>query len=213
MTEAQCPRIDVRVEAAVEAVYRAFAAPVPPAIHGCPCCINERGVDVLLTTPLKALTAQALWSYVSGVFYTVGSERDFKYLLPRILDTAINGPGTSIDSEIILSKVGLAKWQTWPSAQRQAIEELVDAWFERALAQDLAEMAEGGLGWTAESVLCGAALAGFPLGHWLARLQEPDVAPVLADLKQRFPKELSGFWDGAPAAFAELSEVIAAARP
>jgi hypothetical protein len=39
-------------------------------------------------------------------------------------------------------------------------------------------------------------------------LQEPDAAPVLADLKQRYPDDLSAFWEDAPEAFKKLSEVL-----
>lgn len=208
MTDPLSPSIDTRVREALETVYRVFAAPAPLTIEGCPCCLATRGVDVLLTTPLRALTGQALWSYVSGVFYTVGSERDFRYLLPRILDVAINDPGSLNDIEIVLGKLKLAHWQSWSTDERTAIASLVDAWFERVLANDLIEVAEGWTGWEAESLLCGAARAGLPLTRLLARLQEPDVAIVLADMKERAP-ELSGFWEDAPAGFAALSAILA----
>lgn len=203
--------IEERTRAAIETVYRRFAAPAPRAIEGCPCCISKRGVDVLLATPLRELTGQALWSYVSGVFYTVGSERDFRYFLPRILDVAINDPGASEGNEVALGKIGLAGWQSWRADERAAIEDLVDVWIERALARDLAEAAQGWVGWETELVLCGAARAGLPLARRLARLQEPDAAPLVEDLKQRFPRHLSAFWKDAPAGLEELSAILTAA--
>lgn len=209
MTDPPSPSIDTRVRDALETVYRVFAAPAPVTIEGCPCCLATRGVDVLLTTPLRALTGQALWSYVSGVFYTVGSERDFRYLLPRILDVAINDPGSLNNVEIVLGKLKLAHWQSWPRGERAAIQTLVDAWFERVLANDLIEAAEGWVGWEAEGVLCGAARAGLPLTRLLARLQEPDAAIVLADLKKRSPDQLSPFWEDAPAGLGALSAILA----
>ena len=128
MTNPPSLPIDTRMRDALETVYRVFAAPVPLAIEGCPCCLATRGVDVLLTTPLRALSGMTLWRYVSGVFYTVGSERDFRYFLPRVLDLAINEPGESNNVEIVLGKLKLAHWQSWSMDERAAIETLVDAW-------------------------------------------------------------------------------------
>lgn len=197
-----------RVRAAVEALYREFAAPAPPVIEGCPCCIAERGVDVLLTTPLRQLSGQQLWAYVSGLFYTVGSVGDFRYLLPRILDVAVNDPGNSNDPEIVLGKIGLADWQGWAAPERRAVQELIDAWFEMALVRDALNSDEGFVGTEAESVLCGAARAGLSLKPWLDRLREPDARPVLADLAERYPDQLSAFWEDAPAGLESLSEII-----
>lgn len=208
MTASLSPDADARLPDAIEAVYRAFAAPAPPVIHGCPCCIDTRGVDVLLTTPLRALSGQAVWGYVSGVFLTIGDDRDFEYLLPRIFEIAVTDPGESNSPEIVLGKLRRARWQAWTPARREAVEALVDIWFEQALARDLAEAADGWIGWEADSVLCGIACAGLPLTRWLARLREPDTAPVLADLKQRFPKRLSAFWKDAPDGLAALGEML-----
>ena len=209
MTNPPSLPIDTRMRDALETVYRVFAAPVPLAIEGCPCCLATRGVDVLLTTPLRALSGMTLWRYVSGVFYTVGSERDFRYFLPRVLDLAINEPGESNNVEIVLGKLKLAHWQSWSTDERAAIETLVDAWLDRALENDRIEAADGWIGWEAESVLCGAARAGLPLTHLLTRLQEPDAAIVLADLKERSPDQLSPFWEEVPAGLDALSAILA----
>lgn len=196
----------------MEAVYRTFESPPPLAIEGCPCCISTRGTDVLLTTPLRQITGQALWRYVSGVFLTIGDKQDFRYLLPRILDVSVSDPGNANNPEIVLGKLSLAGWQSWTPKEQRAIDELIDAWFEQALASDLAEADEGWIGSDAESVLCGAARAGMPLERWLLRLSEPDAAPVLADMQRRFPSEMSGFWEYAPVEFQRLSALFAQGR-
>lgn len=197
-----------QLEQALEAVYREFARPAPDVIEGCPCCISTRGVDVLLTTPLRELTGQQLWRYASGAFLTVGGEEDFQYLLPRILDVSISDPGNANDPEIVIGKLPLANWRVWSASKQRSLEELLDAWFDWALVRDAAEADEGWIGTEAESVLCGAARAGLPLGGWLVRLNEPYAAPVLIDLKKRFPDELSAFWEDAPEGFAELSTIL-----
>ena len=112
------------------------------------------------------------------------------------------------DAEIVLGKLALANWRSWPSNEQQVLEDLVDAWFECALSRDIAHFEEGWFGWESESVLCGAARAGLPLERWLVRLQDPAAAAVLTELKQRFPHDRSGFWDDAPAGFRELSTIL-----
>lgn len=193
----------------LNAIYRMFASPTPDAIEGCPCCISTRGVDVLLTTPLRELSGQQLWRYVSGAFLTVGGECDFRYLLPRILDVSVNDPGNANDSEIVIGKLALANWRQWPAAEQKVVEQFLDAWFECALADDLASAAEGWIGTDAESVLCGMARAGLPLDRRLLRLQDELAAPVLADLTKRYPGDLSPFWETTPAGFSEFSTILA----
>ncbi|MGR4892432.1 hypothetical protein ACIPPQ_15490 [Sphingopyxis sp. LARHCG72] len=212
MADSSLPPSDVRVRDAIHSVYRHFATPAPSAIEGCPCCVDTRNVDVLLTTPLPEITAQALWRYVSGAYYTIGSDQDFRYLLPRILEISVNDPGNANNPEIVLNKLALAQWRSWGTEEQQAVSELLDAWFERALEQDLSEAEDGWVGREAEGVLCGAALAGFPLDQWLARLTEPFAAPVLDDLKDRFPGELSPFWEQSPNGLSQLSTILAQGR-
>jgi hypothetical protein len=199
---------DARVRQAVEAVYRAFAVPTPAGIEGCPCCASAQDVDVLLITPLRELIGQDLSKYVSSAFLTVGGEVDFRYLLPRILDISVTDPANAYCPEIVLGKLALANWRSWSDTEQAVIAELLDVWFECALARDLAEADDHWIGAEAESVLCGAARAGLPLARWLFRLHDPVAAPVLADLKDRFPGRLSAFWEEAPAGFRELSTIL-----
>ncbi|MET0240175.1 MAG: hypothetical protein ABW184_09790 [Sphingobium sp.] len=194
----------VRVIEALNAIYRTFEMRPPPVIEGCPCCIDTRGTDVLLTTPLRQISGRVLWRYVTGAFLTVGEQRDFKYLLPRILEVSVFDPGNANNPEIVLGKLSLAKWRSWPANEQLVIEEFIGAWFEQALASDLAEADKGSTGWDAESVLCNAGRAGLPLDRWLLRLTEPDAAPVFADMQERFPTKPLGFWEDAPTAFYEV---------
>jgi hypothetical protein len=201
VTDKLTDQLTGRVLDALNAVYRTFEMPPPTVIEGCPCCIDTRGTDVLLTTPLRQISGQALWRYVSGAFLTIGEKRDFQYLLPRILDVSVSDPANANNPEIVLGKLKLAEWRSWASDEQLVIEEFIYAWFEQTLASALAEADEGWIAGDAESVLCGAARAGLPLERWLSRLTEPDAAPVLADMQERFPSKPSGFWEDAPSAF------------
>ena len=200
--------VQARLTETVEAVYAVFTFPTPALIEGCPCCISTREVDVLLTTPLREISGQQLWRYVSGAFLTIGSEDDFRYFLPRILDLSVSNSANSNDPEIIIGKLSLANWRSWSAREQPVIEELLDAWFEQALARDLEGADDGWIGSEAESVLCGAARAGLPLQRWLGRLNEPDAALVLKDMSERFPDQLSPFWEEIPSSFREFTTIF-----
>jgi hypothetical protein len=190
---------------ATDELYREFAIPAPPVIEGCPCCIDTRGVDALLTMPLRQLSGDALWRYTTGAFLTVGGERDFRYLLPRIFEIASVDAGDSPGAEIVLGKLKRANWKTWPERERRAIEEFVNAWFDHVLADGLKGANEGWPdGLRTESVVCGAAIAGMPISRWLERLKSPSSQPVLEDLRASYPRSHIGFWKEAPEAFQEL---------
>jgi hypothetical protein len=209
------PAIEPPIQAALDAIYSLFSAPTPRVIEGCPCCVGSRGADVLLNTPLRALTGDALWRYVTGAFLTVGSERDFRYLLPRILELAVCDPGALPDVEIVLGKLRLAGWSAWSPRERRAIEHLIDLWFDHALTRDLLYADEGEAGWNAESVLCGAARAGLDLTPWLTRLKAPTAEPVRASIAQRYSKPLASgalprtsCWEDAPDGWRSLAVAV-----
>jgi hypothetical protein len=128
--------------------------------------------------------------------------------MPRIFELATVGPFDVPDTEIVLGKLALARWEIWSVAERKAVLEFIDAWFSAALAQDLVHAEDGWIDQT-QTILCGMARAGLPLTDWLIRLTEPAYESILADLRQRFPRNLSPFWDDAPDGFAQLSAVLA----
>lgn len=197
-----------RLAASIEDLYRVFSAKAPPLIEGCPCCIDTRKVDVLLSNPLRELNGDQLWRYITGAYLTVGGDRDFRYLMPRIFELAAIGPFGVPDTEIVLGKLARARWETWQGAEKEAVLEFIDAWFSVALQRDLLLAEED---WSDEtaSLLCGMALAGLPIAGWLIRLTEPAYAPILAGLRQRHPRRISSFWKDAPDGFAQLSTFLA----
>lgn len=198
-----------RLATSIEDLYRVFSGEAPTAIEGCPCCINTRNVDVLLATPLRKLSGDHLWRYVSGAYLTVGGDRDFRYLLPRIFELAALSSSEIPDTEIVLSKLARAQWDYWQGDEKEAVQRFIDAWFAVAIEQDLHHVREGWIGNRTESLLCGLAYSGLPITDWLNRLTEPSTAPILADLLQRHPQNLSAFWRDVPDGFAQLSAFLA----
>ncbi len=196
-----------RLAASIEELYQVFSAEAPPLIEGCPCCIDTRNVDVLLSNPLRELNGDQLWRYITGAYLTLGDDRDFRYLMPRIFELAAVDPFAVPDTEIVLGKLAPARWETWKTSEKEAILEFIDAWFSAALEQDLVPGENGWIDQT-ETILCGMARAGLPLADWLIRLTEPTYEPILADLRQRHPQNLSPYWKDAPDGLAQLSTVL-----
>jgi hypothetical protein len=114
------------LEAAIEAMYGAFARPRPREVNGCPCCTTPEELRALMETPLRELGDEQLARYASSVLLTVGDVDDLRYFWPRIVDLTARGE-LSIDCEIVFGKPPLGDWRRWPQAEQDAIEGFVRA--------------------------------------------------------------------------------------
>jgi hypothetical protein len=140
---------------AVENAYDVFASPRPSHIDDCPHC--QHNFSKLLDVGLRSLAGNDLSWYAGSVFYTCGAAADFRHFLPRLLELSLSTEST-IDPQIVLSKLPLAKWDHWPAKEREAICSVV--------AAALAELAEDpdDRCLRVDDVLCAAYLAGIDLG-------------------------------------------------
>ena len=213
MEDPSLTQIDPVIAKRLEEIYALFAARAPAVIEGCPCCVDRRNVDPLLTRPLRALTGDDLRRYVSGVFLTLGAERDFRYLLPRILELAILDPGSLPDVEIILGNLARANWKSWAKGEREAIEALVDVWFERAFQQDLKNAEDWLADCEAEHIMCGAARAGMDVTRFCEPFGRLEAEALRAFLADRYAKALArnalpsgSFWEDAPDGWSVLAK-------
>lgn len=120
---------------AIEALYDAFAdIEMPRGINGCPCCMTEDEYKTLTTKPLSELSAEELTTYASDALLTMGSEDDYQYFLPRIIELTIEDDAEWITSlEITAKKLQMAGFQQWDEKKQTAITNL---WL--AVVQDLA---------------------------------------------------------------------------
>lgn len=98
---------------------------------------------------------------------------------------------------------------------RQAIEALIDPWFDAALASDLQYADEWQVGSDAESLLCGAGRADLDLVPWLIHLAAPEATPVCTAIAERYSNYLvagelpkTSFWEDAPIGWRSLAAVL-----
>ncbi len=162
-----------RLTQALEDLYAAFAAHrKPQRIEACPCCVDSKEVCTLLNTPLRSLTPDQLSGYASSVFLTAGSQADFRYFLPRMLDISLDDPSWWPDRECLLGKLTIANWKTWSSDQRQSLIHLFDAAFNEALLHEDA-------GWEIDSWICALSMAGLDVVPYLEKLKAPAAEKAL----------------------------------
>jgi hypothetical protein len=193
---------------ALAGLYAAFDAPRPRLILGCPCCIDTRNVDVLLSKPLGLLTGDDLSRYASGVFLTVGGPVDYRYLLPRIFELSATDLAWYPCPEIVIGALSRAEWGAWSAAERKAVLSFLSAWFDRWARGEVRDDPYGG---EIESVLCGLARAGVDLNSYLERLLSLENAASLVELVDQHGRAHGsrptpeGFWEDAPTGWAQLT--------
>jgi len=109
---------------AIEGVYDAFSkVPRPRSVEGCPCCIDKKGISILLTKALRDLSPEDLTHYASSVFLTVGTLDDFLYFLPRILEILAFDHDWWPDPEVVALAINTAGFRSWPDSRRQVLSQ------------------------------------------------------------------------------------------
>jgi len=185
-----------QLQNAIDATYAAFASVKKPrVIDGCPCCLDDKEVSVLLNRSLKELTPAELSSYSSSVFLTVGSESDFRYFLPRILEITVTDAGWWPDPEVVGRSLASAGWQKWSVRERDAIVHLFETHFDELFAEpDGSEL---------DSCLCGFARSGLDISAYLDKIACSP--PVVLAFYEWHADSIgdralgNGFWDEVPA--------------
>ena len=108
--------------AAMERAYQAFEDVWRPRwIEHSP-YKDPATVAPLTTVPLRELTDAQIGAYAGSAMLTIGSEEDYNYFVPRLLELAIHAPlwiGT--EPERLAERLEMAGWRAWPAAQRAAI--------------------------------------------------------------------------------------------
>jgi hypothetical protein len=108
---------------ALERTYLAFSMiPRPNQLDASPLRNGKEILRTLCSAPLRQLTGEQIGPFSGWAITTVGTERDYKHFLPRILDFAVHEPvwlGT--EPAIVASKLKLANWDGWTIEQRDAV--------------------------------------------------------------------------------------------
>jgi len=146
------------LETAIDHVYAAFASEPPPTrLVASPLRDAETILRTLTAAPLRQLADDQIEGYAAWAITTVGTARDYRHFLPRILDLAVHAPfGLGQEPPVIAAKLKLAAWHDWPKEQRDAVLNLFETALRAAVAASLDKL--GAL--QGESWLCGLATLG-----------------------------------------------------
>jgi hypothetical protein len=172
----------------------------------------------LRSTPLDRLGPSDLHRYAWKAMTTWGTTDNFKHFLPRLFEIlAQDGPIYQDDPEVLLGKLAYAHWQTWPAAERAAVEDFLwSLWrhLRQTYPYDL----------SADSFLCGLGACVNDLTPWLTEWEHDTTLPSamhLADLvatnvdhalnKKYFrPGPANPFWQNAPSRAPQVWEWLTA---
>ncbi len=160
----------MNVEDALAEIYSAFAHELRPArLEASPYVSDKERLQRLVSAPLRQLLPDDVGWYGFKAMTTIGTEQDFMYFLPAVLETAISTPWP--DLEIVYEK---ARQCPLSPKQYDALSQLLFVWW--------AELLHSPDGWTfrLQEVLTAAARFGVDWQPFL-RIWEEDAgfAPVL----------------------------------
>ncbi len=118
----------------IERLYDVFGRyPRPTQIVSCPCgCTKPEETAPLLAVGLHDLPGKHLISYAFSAITTQGSADDFRYFLPRLFE-AITQDLDGVCPEILFGKLTYARWQTWPTEDKEAIRAYMHALWRTTL--------------------------------------------------------------------------------
>jgi hypothetical protein len=154
---------------AIDDLYRAFAdVATPRHIDGCPCCIDDKRLSVLIATPLRDLAPDDLASYASSALLTVGDVSDYLHFLPRILEISIRDISWWPDIEVTARAICSTDLQSWPPHRRQALLSFLDAVVDHII--------DSGSHWRIDDWLCAIARMALDVRPYLARIERNPAA-------------------------------------
>ena len=184
------------LQQSIEGVYGAFRdVPRPGSLDGCPCCIDRKGISILLSKPLRDLSADDLTHYAASAFLTVGAVEDYLYFVPRILEILATKHDWWPSPEVVTRAIHAAGFHSWPDSRRAA----ATRFFEEVLVDLLATK---GSGFEIDSWICALGRLHLGLAPFLARIAAS--RPRLIEFYEVNSQPLvdghlaNDFWDEAP---------------
>ena len=156
--------MNASLQQAIKGVYGAFCdVPRPATVDGCPCCIDRKGISILLSKPLRDLSPDDLTHYAASAFLTVGAVEDFLYFLPRILEILVSKCGWWPDPEVVTRAIHTSGFHSWPDSRQQALAQYFDAVISELLATE-------GSGLELDSWICALGRLHVDLAPFLTRI-------------------------------------------
>jgi hypothetical protein len=124
--------------ALAEAIHGLYAAFKPykqdEHLIGCDHCTTDRDHANIHWTPLKQLSGPALSRFGFKAMTTWGTVNNYRHFLPRLFELLVSRQ-LDTDDEIVFHKLTYGHWITWPTAERQAVDRFLHAYWADAIQQ------------------------------------------------------------------------------
>jgi hypothetical protein len=101
------------------------------------------------------LTYDELERYSRKAMSTWGNVRHFKHFLPRLLELSIDHRDDFCDLAVVFGKLKYAHFDSWPQRERDAVNRLLDEYWEHQLDDPIVGAFEDSI----DTVLCSLANA------------------------------------------------------
>ena len=123
------------LKSSIADLYRVFRPyRLGPDFAGCDHCVDPRETELLAKTPLHDLSLEALRRYSFKAMTTWGEAKHFKHFLPRLFELAVDAP-SEFELEVLFGKLEYAKWQEWPTIERDSVEGYLREFWRAAIGQ------------------------------------------------------------------------------
>lgn len=116
---------------ALETLYATFSRYNGIHLEGCPHCTSFEDSAALRRAPVRRLGGE-LYRYLFKAMTTWGTDEDFKHFVPRLLELY----ASSADAWLLCDKLAYARWRSWPTLERGAVEGYVLSLWRERLAED-----------------------------------------------------------------------------
>ncbi|GAA3594592.1 hypothetical protein Q4Q39_06955 [Flavivirga amylovorans] len=103
--------------------------------RSCECCVSDEEIKLLLSKPLKELSANDLNHFMASAITTFGGVEDYKHFLPRILELIVDNSDV-VDDFLTYEKLNYSEWLNWNTEEIVALKSFFEALLINALDKD-----------------------------------------------------------------------------
>ena len=138
----------------------------------------------------RGLGSEQLSSYASKAMTTMGSEPEYLYFLPVILESQAMRSDWLVEVEVTGSKIGMLGNDSWSRVQQDAVKKHYEVLLYSVADRQVPHL-------VVDEVLCAIGRTGWPIDPYLDGLMQwPDAVGEFASCNlQRGPRLNNGFWD------------------
>src|SRR3954468_818553 len=110
---------------AIAALYEMTCEDRPDGpVEGCTCCVSTALAHELASIDRETAPRALMYDFAARALLTWGSERDFRWFVPRILELLADDPPVLIDAGTIASRLLMADLYDWPDAEKEVVREM-----------------------------------------------------------------------------------------